>query len=149
MMPTSSNPAKRQAVQFLVFKVCEAILGIEIDRVSQISRNVTITGVYSAPVHVKGVTNLRGQIVTVLDLASRLGLAAAGIAHGQPMIVASAAGESVGLLVDELDDIVKVESKAIMPVPRHLPRALGSMAWGVFTSSENLVIALDVDRVVG
>ena len=131
---------------YLVFRVGDVCCGVDVGVVQEINRNMDITRVFLAPEHVRGVINLRGRIVTVVDLARRLGVETALPPESPKNVVVSSRGELVGLLVDDVDDIVQAGDGLLRPPP-HLPERFGACALGVLPSEDRLVVVLDVDEV--
>jgi purine-binding chemotaxis protein CheW len=130
---------------FLVFHVGGHGCAVDIACVQEINRNVPITKVFATPPFVRGIINLRGQIVTIIDLACRL-LGTGGQTPGKNIIIRSG-NELVGLLVDDVEDIVTPGPDELLPAPPHLPPGIGAHALGVLASSEALVIILDPDSI--
>lgn len=133
----------------LVFRIGDVALGLDIVKVQEINRHHEVTRVYSAPPHVKGVINLRGQIVTILDLADRLGIERAVRSDRPKNVIVESRGELVGLLIDEIDDIVQASEADFLPLPPHLPKGVAACAIGVLPLPADLVVVLDVDAAAG
>lgn len=145
-MKADQPPAGREAGrEYLVFSAGDACCAVAIGSVQEINRSMEVTRVFNAPTHVLGVMNLRGQIVTVIDLARRLGTSPEGESPASKNVVIRSRGEAIGLRVDEVDDIVTAGSGGLLPPPPHLPGEIGTCALGVITAGERLAIVLDVD----
>ena len=138
-------PGRDAGREFLVFRLGENRCAVDIGRVQEINQNMDITRVFGAPAHVRGVINLRGQIVTVIDLAHRLGIRTEEPPASPKNVVVNCRGERIGLLVDDVDDIVPATKGGLLPPPPHLPESFGACALGVIPAEEALVIVLDVD----
>lgn len=145
MDPAAISKTQGSATDILVFRVGEVLCGIDISSVQEINRNMDITRVFAAPSYVRGVINLRGQIVTIVDLGRRLGVSSLEEPASPKNVVVRSRGEDVGLWVDDIDDIVTVGKSGILPAPPHLPQALAACAIGVLTADNGLVVVLDVD----
>ena len=122
--------------------------GVDVLHVQEVIRYQQMTPVPLAPDVVEGLINLRGQIVTALDLRTRLGLAARP-ADRFPMNVVVRTDEGVvSLLVDEIGDVVDVLADEFEPVPETVTSSVAGLVTGVFKRREGLLLQLDVDRAV-
>jgi purine-binding chemotaxis protein CheW len=146
-MSASTGAPGVTGLEFLVFRAGSARCGVDIARVHEINRNMDVTRVFTAPAHVRGVINLRGQIVTVVDVGRRLAMESPHPPRSPKNVVVESEGELIGLLVDDIDDIVKAPPGGPLPPPRHLPEALGACAVGVLPAEDELVVLLDVDAL--
>jgi purine-binding chemotaxis protein CheW len=154
-------------MQCVSFRLGEQLLGIEILLVREINRQMDSTRVQLAPEYILGLANLRGQIVTIVDLAARIGLPCNGQADESHNIVLKSNGElaairsrekredltstndPVGLRVDAIGDIVEVETHQIEPVPANLGNMKERFLAGVVPLEKELLILLDVKALVG
>ena len=151
--------------QFSTFYLDENLFGINILMVSEINRNTDITPVEHAPDFVRGLINLRGQIITVLDLGVKLGLAAREITsksriivlktstelslkHVESSLVQEASIDLVGLLVDNIGDMVGADEKAITKPPANMSSFNEKFITGVISLENRLVALLNVGRLL-
>ena len=123
--------------------------GLDIAAVYEIIRHQSITAVPKAPPNVVGVINLRGRIVPVVDLAGRFGLAAADVTSATRIVVAQAAGTRVGLVVDEVSEVLMVPASAVDPTPGVASGDDVAYLRGIAKLGERLVILLDLDGLFG
>lgn len=133
--------------QFATFFLGENYFGVEVERVQEILRNQEMTPVpLSSPV-VRGLTNLRGQIVTAIDLRCRLGMPER--ADGEPLmnVVVRSSGGGVSLLVDDIDDVVETGVESFEPPPDTLPDSVRGMILGVHKLNGRLMHVLDCAKV--
>jgi purine-binding chemotaxis protein CheW len=98
---------------------------------------------------VAGIRNLRGRIITVIDLSVRLGLGYVEIGPESRILIADWKGEPVGLLVDRVADAIEVEAGALEPAPPNLHGVQMQKLLGVFRSGERLAALLDLAAVLG
>jgi len=133
--------------ELVLFKVGKLICWIDIENVHEISRTAQITRVYRAREYISGVINLRGQIVSIIDLKKRLGLSAGDVSKNQ-VVVVKAQGENVGLLIDEINDIVGVDPKDMEEVPANIAGVNKSFFLSVFKTKENLIPVIDTKEVL-
>jgi purine-binding chemotaxis protein CheW len=101
-----------------------------------------------AGAQIAGVLNLRGRIVTAIDMRSRLGLQAREEALAPMAIGIESRGESFGLLVDALGEVLRLSDSDIEANPINLDRKLAGVSAGVHRLDGQLLVALDVDRVL-
>lgn len=134
--------------QLCTFHVDSLYLGIEVKQVQEVIRYQRMTRVPLAPGAVSGLINLRGQIVTALDLRRRLGLPPRSTSE-QPMNVVVRDGENgVSLLVDRIGDVVEVDDELFEPPPLTVPKALRGLIRGAYKLSDRLLLVLDSERVL-
>ena len=133
--------------QFATFFLGDNYFGVEVDRVQEILRSQEMTPVpLSSPV-VRGLINLRGQIVTAIDLRRRLGLPPR--TEGQPLmnVVVRSSGGAVSLLVDDIGDVVETCAESFEPPPETLPLNVREMILGVHKLDDRLMHILDCTKV--
>ncbi len=117
-------------------------------QVQEVIRYQEMTSVPLAPATVEGLINLRGQIVTAIELRRRLGLPAR--AEGRlPMNVVVRTDEGpLSLLVDEIGDVVEVQDDQYESAPETLTGRVGDLVTGVYKLAERLLLVLDVEQAV-
>ena len=136
------------AKQLSTFFLDGLYFGVEVLQVQEVVRYQEMTRVPLAPPVVQGLINLRGQIVTAIDLRRRLGLPERA-GDSLPMNVVVRSGESVvSLLVDEIDDVVEVQDSQFEPAPETIKGRATDLIVGVYKLKERLLLALDVERAV-
>ncbi|NLF06724.1 MAG: chemotaxis protein CheW, partial [Pirellulaceae bacterium] len=132
----------------VTFYVGELLLGADIRNVEEINRHVQVTPVANAPEWVRGVVNLRGEVVTVLDLRQILGLGRTTTGGNTRNVVVNADGERVGLLVDRIADVVKTQWSDTKPLPANLTAAHERFFRGVVELERELLAILDTAEVL-
>jgi purine-binding chemotaxis protein CheW len=136
------------STQYSTFVVRDLLFGVNVQRVQEVIRHQAMTPVLTAPPVVRGLINLRGQIVTALDLRVRLDLGAYD-AEARPMTVVVRTDEgAVALLVDGIGDVLDADPAAWEPVPATLAPALRPLIPGAYKLDGRLLLELDVDRVL-
>ena len=150
MNATMETPAavRDGEVQLVTFYVGELLLGAEIQYVEEINRQVDLTPVAHAHESVRGVMNLRGEVVTVLDLRSILGLGRTETTKSTRNVIVNAGGESIGLLVDRIADVVNAQWSEIKPPPANLTGVDGRFLQGVYELEHELLAVLDIAEVL-
>jgi purine-binding chemotaxis protein CheW len=135
-----------QTSQFCTFYLEHLLFGVELRGVQEVIRHLEITQVPLAPAVVRGLINLRGQIVTAVDLRRRLALPplAAGLLP-MNLVVGSEDG-AVSLLVDEIGDVAEVEESTFERPPETLTGPVRAMILGVYKLDGRLLHVLDTER---
>lgn len=134
--------------QFSTFVVDRLLFGVEVEKVQEVIRYQQMTRVPLAPAVVKGLINLRGQIVTAIDLRRRLGLRDRAAADLPMNVVVRHDDGAVSLLVDEIGDVLEVEEESFELPPGTLSGEARELIRGVYKLKDTLLIALDTDKIL-
>jgi purine-binding chemotaxis protein CheW len=137
-----------KSMEMTTFFVGAALCGIDLLRVEEINRSMKMTAVPQSPDYVLGVINLRGKIVTIIDLGKKLGLPGARITDECRNIIVNSENEPIGLLVDRIADVMTAETGKMMPPPSNVQGVQGVSFKGVYKTDKTLVAILDVDKVL-
>lgn len=136
---------------FLVvcFLLGESSFGVDASVVQEIVPVGKLTIVHDAPADVIGIRNLRGQIVTVIDMAARLGLSRADLCSEGRLLILKDRGELYGFLVDTVTEAVELNERQITtpPANRALSPSLRSQLLGVWQAGDKLSVLLDSDKL--
>jgi purine-binding chemotaxis protein CheW len=135
-------------VWLCTFKAGDRWLGIEVARVQEILRARPATPVPLAPPVVAGLVNLRGQIVTAVDLRRRLELAEQEQERDPAQVVVRGAEGAISLLVDEVGDVLEVAEEDFEPPPPTMTGGARELIAGAWKLPDRLLLALDVDAAV-
>lgn len=153
-------------MQFVTCRIGEQLFGVDITLVREINKVLEITAIPRERDYIRGLINLRGQIVTILDMRVRLGMEP--LEHGEDShnIIIKGRGElndvcpeslrasmkdipdPSGLLVDGIGDVVEVAGHEIEPPPANIEAAHAGMLMGVVKKEDTLFAILDVARVL-
>ena len=144
--PTMAMPATSQLATFWLDG---DLYGVEVAHVQEVLRSQSITRVPLAPPAVAGLINLRGQVVTAIELRERLGRPARPAGTEAVVIVVRLHGEAVSLLVDSIADVVDVDVRDFEAPPDTLDGAARDLIRGAYKLDGQLLLALDVNRAVG
>lgn len=139
-----SNPR-----QLCTFTLNQFLYGIEVIRVQEVIRYQDMTRVPLAPPDVRGLINLRGQIVVAIDTRRRLGLPEAPPDMLPMNVVIRTEEGAASLLVDEIGDVIEVSADDLDVVPELVPSSTRAVLRGVYKLPSQLLLELDVDKVVG
>ncbi len=142
---------KKDAQQtFLVatFYLGSTFMGIETLRVQEIIRIVDVTRVHHAQDHILGIVNLRGKIVTIVDLSKKLDLPESDLTDDSRIVIVDWKDEYIGLLVDRILDVRSVDRRDFEPPPTNIQDLQGKYLQGVFRGADHLIAIVDVDKVL-
>ncbi len=137
------DPARR----FCTFFADGLWLGVAVEEVQEVLREQLVAPVPLAPPEIAGLMNLRGQIVTVIDLRRRLGLQPRAVGQSAVNVVASSGGGLVSLLVDEVGEVVEAAQDRYEIAPEPLPAESRRMVPGVYKLREGLLHVLELSAV--
>ncbi|MDY0273990.1 MAG: chemotaxis protein CheW [Desulfomicrobium sp.] len=139
---------KKGPVQLSCFYVGSALCAIDINVVQEMNRQMEMTRVPQAPVHVLGIMNLRGRIVTIIDLGQKLGLTPSQKTDSSRIIIVNSQDENIGLLVDKITDVITVQWEDMESTPSNIKGVRSKYFQGVFKANKDLVAVLDVETVL-
>jgi purine-binding chemotaxis protein CheW len=148
MQKNSFDAKQKNILELATFYVGESLCGINILNIQEINKNVDITHVPQAPAYVVGVLNLRGRIVTVIDLGDKLELSPINISKENRNIIVDSQEEQIGLLVDSISDVLLARSDKIEPAPANIGGVKGKFFKGVFKTEDKLIGVLDIEEVL-
>jgi purine-binding chemotaxis protein CheW len=140
-------------IEYVTAKIGGQLFGLPISRVQDVFMPERLTRVPLAAAEIAGLLNLRGRIVTVVDMRCRLDFEApdsgGGPAQRAPLAVGiEHKGESYGLLIDEIGEVLKLPASSREDNPVNLDHRLARVAAGVHRLDGRLLVVLDVDRVL-
>lgn len=133
-------------LHLVTFQLGREEYGVEIASVQEIIRATDITPVPGAPTHVRGVINLRGKIIPVVDLRRRFALAAVEASESQRIIVVELGEKRIGMLVDGVSQVIKVPAGVVEEMPEEATSVDENFIKGVGKLENRLVIILDLNR---
>lgn len=141
------------AGQYLTFMLAGEEYGVDILRVQEIKEWDSVTSLPNTPSYVKGVINLRGTIVPIIDLRQRFGLES--IAYGPTTVVVvlkvmhdGGGGRIMGLVVDAVSDVYNVNNDELKPPPQFGSTVHNNFLKGLATINDRMLIVLDIDRLL-
>ncbi|MCG8683740.1 MAG: chemotaxis protein CheW [Desulfobacterales bacterium] len=135
-------------LEFSTFYVGGALCGINILNIQEINKHFEITKVPQASDYIKGILNLRGRIVTIIDLGKKLGLDPVTEDKDNRNIIVNSEDEHIGLLVDAISDVVLTQQENIEPAPSNIGGVKGKFFQGVLKTEDQLIGILDIDEVL-
>jgi purine-binding chemotaxis protein CheW len=152
--------------QYSTFRLGDRMFGLDLRVIREINRILDITPVPHAKEHVRGLINLRGQIVTILDLGVRLGLPRQGVTDESHNIILKTSAEAMaagrtestkgqtttadpaGFLVDAIGDVVEADEATIEPPSANVSEAEGRFLSGVIKTGNGLLVLLDIREIL-
>lgn len=134
--------------QFCTFTVGGLHFGVLVQKVQEVIRHQAMTPVPLAPREVAGLINLRGQIVTAVDLRCRLGLEPLPEGVLPMNVVMRGEDEAVSLLVDSIGDVVDVDDSTFEAPPETLDAAARSLITGAYKLDQGLLLVLDTEQAM-
>lgn len=136
-------------IEYVTVMIGPQLFGLPINRVQDVFMPDAITRVPLAAGEIAGVLNLRGRIVTAIDMRRRLGLPPREGGNGALYAVGvEMKGESYGLIIDSVGEVLKLPESGVEPNPVNLDRRWVAISGGVFRLDGRLLVVLDVDRVL-
>ncbi len=142
------SPAAATGRKLALFQSGELTCGLEITCVQEIHQNPAITVVHRAPDYVRGVINLRGAIVTVIDLRRKFGFEPLPREAEGQIVILRKGDERIGLLADQVNDVVVASEEDIEPPPLNLRGVTGRYFLGIYKQEHTLVAILNVDEML-
>jgi purine-binding chemotaxis protein CheW len=143
-----NSPATQTSRQFCTFFVADLFFGVDVLHVQEVLRFQQTTRVPQAPAVVEGLINLRGQIVTAIDMRRRLQLPPRGGDQTPMNIVVRTEDGAVSLLVDEIGDVLDVDAATWERSPENLDPTARDLIRGVYKLKGRLLLVLDTERAL-
>jgi purine-binding chemotaxis protein CheW len=146
-MGTIKENSDANLIEYVTVMLDDQLFGLPIARVQDVFIPDRLTRVPLAPPQIAGVLNLRGRIVTAIDMRRRLGLPARDGKTPALAVGIELKGESYGLLVDAVGEVMKLAKDACEVKPANLDARLAEVTAGVYRLDGQLLVVLDIDRV--
>ncbi|WP_404993987.1 chemotaxis protein CheW [Cupriavidus pauculus] len=134
--------------EYLVFTLGTEEYGIDILKVQEIRSYETVTRIANAPDFIKGVTNLRGVIVPIVDLRLKFDLGNVRYDHQTVVIILNVAGRVVGIVVDGVSDVLTLTGDDIKPAPEFGVSVSNEHLTGLGSVEGRMLILIDIERMM-
>lgn len=134
--------------QFLTFQLGEELYGVDILRVQEIKGYTAVTKIPNTPAHIKGVLNLRGTIVPIVELRTKFGMETIDYTMFTVIVVVVVQEKIMGLVVDAVSDVLNIDKQDIQPPPQFGANVDVSFLNGIGKSGDKLIALLDMDRLL-
>ncbi len=138
----------QQVIELLTFKLADEHYGIDIMKVKEIRGYEAVTKIANAPDFIKGVINLRGDIVPILDLRLKFSVGEATYNEFTIVIMVVVANKIIGIVVDAVSDVIKLTSTDIKPAPEFGVAFDSRYLSGLVAQSDHMVILLNIDALI-
>ena len=145
---SNDNAAGEQLIEYVTVMISGQLFGLPIARVQDVFVPDRLTQVPLAPPEIAGVLNLRGRIVTTIDMRRRLGMPPREDNKPSMAVGIELKGESYGLLIDTVGEVMKLGGTTLEPNPVNLDPRLARVSAGVHRLDGQLMVILDVDYVL-
>ncbi len=136
-------------MQIVSFHLANEVFGVAITKVREIILMCEITQVPQSPPYVKGLINLRSTVIPVIDLRCLFGLPESDRGHESRIMVVQVGTRTVGIIVDGVDEVLRISSKDIAPPPPTVSGLGNEYLEGLVRLEEQLLILLDIDKILG
>jgi len=134
--------------QFLTFNLGDELYGVDILRVQEIKGYTAVTKIPNTPPHIKGVLNLRGTIVPIIELRTKFEMPTIDYTTFTVIIVVVVRDKVMGLVVDSVSDVLNIDKKDIQAPPQFGAKVDVSFLNGIGKSGDKLIALLDMDRLL-
>ena len=136
------------ALEFLSFKLGNEEYGVDIQKVQELRGYSAVTGLANAPAYIKGVVNLRGVIVPIIDLRIKFELGEPTYDQFTVVIIMYLAGSQVGMVVDSVSDVTTLTPEQVKPAPEMGTAFSTDYMIGLGTIDERMLILVDIDKLM-
>ncbi|HEY1310365.1 MAG TPA: chemotaxis protein CheW [Pseudolabrys sp.] len=144
----STENAQQNLTEYVTAMIGGQLFGLPIVRVQDVFIPERLTRVPLAPPEIAGILNLRGRIVTLIDMRRRFGLGERNDGDAPMAIGVESRGESYGLLIDSVGEVLKLDDAGREPNPVNLDPRLARVSAGIHRLDGQLLMVVDVDRVL-
>jgi len=148
MATLAHHGEKSEIVELITFYVGNALCGMDILNIQEINKHMDVTQVPQSPEYMLGVLNIRGKIVSILDLGRKLGLSHTKRTDSSRNVIVDSQNEHIGLLVDSISDVVPTDLDKVEPPPANISGVQGRFFEGVFKTEDSLIGILDIEEVL-
>lgn len=137
-----------KALEFLAFTLGEEEYGIDIQKVQELRGYDTVTRIANAPEHIKGVVNLRGIIVPIIDMRIKFNLGTPTYNQFTVVIILNIASRVMGMVVDSVSDVITLSPEQVRPAPEMGSVLDTDYLIGLGTLDERMLILVDIDKLM-
>jgi purine-binding chemotaxis protein CheW len=142
----SSTETSHELIQLVSFHLDNEEYGVEVLKVREIIRMVTITHMPNTPHYVEGIINLRGKVIPIISMRKRFGLMDAESNNQTRIIIMDVGGEMLGFTVDAVSEVIRVSASEVQPAPSVASGGIGQeYIAGVINHAERLLVLLNLD----
>lgn len=146
--PQSSNTSASTPVEFLAFTLGKEEYGIDIQKVQELRGYDAVTRIANTPEFIKGVVNLRGIIVPIIDMRIKFNLGTPVYDQFTVVIILNIGGRIMGMVVDSVSDVITLTTDQLKPAPQMGSIVADDYLMGLGTIEERMLILLDIDKLM-
>jgi purine-binding chemotaxis protein CheW len=146
--PAAAPAAPERPETWVTFRLAGESYALPVASVNEVLRVGTVTRVPDAPYPVRGIANVRGRIVPVVDLRTRIGLASTTVDVRSRLLITTARERVVGLLVDDVERVVRLDRNQVEAPPDGVVTEQSEYLVGVYRRERDLLILLDAEKVL-
>jgi purine-binding chemotaxis protein CheW len=139
--------AGNKVLQLVTFRIGNEEFGIDIRKVQEINRMIEITKIPNTPAHVEGIVNLRGKIIPIISLRTKLGFGETERDKATRIMVVEMNGNVLGFIVDSVSEVLRIQDAKIEPTPSVAGGTDSAYIEGVINLSDRLLILLDLNTL--
>ncbi len=144
----SPGASTAKALEFLAFTLGQEEYGIDIQKVQELRGYDTVTHIANAPEHIKGVVNLRGIIVPIIDMRIKFNLGTPTYDQFTVVIILNMASRVMGMVVDSVSDVITLTPEQVKPAPEMGGVLDTDYLIGLGTLDDRMLILVDIDRLM-
>lgn len=145
---TQQSGDTTEGSQFLTFRLGDEVYGVDILRVQEIKGYTAVTKIPNQPGYIKGVMNLRGTIVPIVELRTKVGMETIDYTAHTVIVVVVVQGRIMGFVVDSVSDVLNIGKKDIQAPPQFGTKVDVSFLQGIAQCGDSLVALLNIDQLL-
>jgi purine-binding chemotaxis protein CheW len=134
--------------QLVVFAIGEEEFGIDIEHVNSIEKMLELFRIPNTPDYIEGLVNLRGKVHTVFNLRKRFRMPCPDFTENTKIIMANTSASVIGIIVDEVKKIIKVDESEFEATPKALSNLRDKFLSGIVKAEDRVIMLLDVEKIV-
>lgn len=146
--PATAAALSLNVTEFLAYRLGKEEYGIDIQKVQELRGYDAVTAIANAPAHIKGVVNLRGIIVPIIDMRIKFNLGTPVYDQFTVVIILNLAGRIVGMVVDSVSDVITLDASQVRPAPAMGSNIETDYLLGMGTIDDRMLILVDIDRLM-
>lgn len=146
-MESESGQNYSDVNEFSTFTIGDTVCGLEITQIQEINKHLQITKVPQTKDYVEGIINLRGRIVTLINVGKKLGIRHSNEAQQSKIIITKIDDEYIGLMVDAIGDVISASTSEIEPIPSNMDGLKKEYFTSVIKLDEQLIGVIDVANI--
>ncbi len=144
----SEKKTSSEIQELTIFEVGPITCALNIQDIQEINKHLEMTHVANAPEYIRGISNLRGTIITVIDMRIKFGLEAKDFDENTRIVVVKNQDEMLGLLVDRMLDVLNVSADELEPTPSNINGVAGRYFSGIYKMKNSLAALLNVSEIL-